>query len=142
MSSPGYAPGNSVREFSPAGHQLRLFGTTQAGYGDLGDPGGIAIGPSGRIYVAQPDYGLVSVFSPAGRFYTEFGLQPVTGRAEEDLEFPQGVAITAAGEDLGGRQRPQPGRPVRLGRPGIPATGVPAAPGGPSLGHWSSAGAC
>ena len=131
VSSPGYAPGNSVREFSPAGHQLRLFGTTQAGYGDLGDPGGIAVGPSGRIYVAQPDYGLVSVFSPAGRFYTEFGLQPVTGRAEEDLEFPQGVAITAAGEiwvaDSGHN------RVVQFGSvPGIPATGAPAAPGGPS----------
>ena len=130
VSSPGYAPGNSVREFSPAGHQLRLFGTTQAGYGDLGDPGGIAVGPSGRIYVAQPDYGLVSVFSPAGRFYTEFGLQPVTGRAEEDLEFPQGVAITAAGEiwvaDSGHN------RVVQFGSvPGIPVTGAPAAPGAP-----------
>ncbi len=131
VSSPGYDPGNSVREFSPTGHQLRLFGTTQAGYGDLGDPGGIAVGPGGRIYVAQPDYGLVSVFSPAGRFYTEFGLQPVTGRAAEDLEFPQGVAITAAGEiwvaDSGHNRVVQFG-PV----PGIPATGAPAAPGGPS----------
>ena len=82
-TSPAYAPGNSVREFSPAGHQLRSFGTTQAGYGDLGDPGGIAVGPGGRIYVAQPDYGLVSVFSPAGSFYTEFGLQPGPGQADD-----------------------------------------------------------
>ena len=83
VSSPSYAltGGNSVREFSPAGHQLRSFGTTQAGYGDLSNPGGIAVGPDGRIYVAQPDFGLVSVFSPAGSFYTEFGLRPDPGRA-------------------------------------------------------------
>jgi phospholipase C len=131
VSSPAYAPGNSVQEFSPTGHQLRSFGTTQAGYGDLGDPGGIAIGPAGRIYVAQPDYGLVSVFSPAGRFYTEFGLQPGSGQADEDLEFPQGLVVTATGEiwvaDSGHNRVAQFG-PV----PGIPATGAPAAPGGPS----------
>ena len=131
VSSPAYAPGNSVQEFSPAGHKLLSFGTTQAGYGDLGDPGGIAVGPAGRIYVAQPDYGLVSVFSPAGRFYTEFGLQPGDGQVAEDLEFPQGLAVTASGEiwvaDSGHN------RVVEFGRvPGIPVTGAPAAPGGPS----------
>ncbi len=131
VSSPGYAPGNSVQEFSPSGHPLRSFGTTQAGYGDLGNPGGIAVGPGGRIYVAQPDYGLVSVFSPAGRFYTEFGLQPGTRQADEDLEFPQGVTIAATGQvwvaDTGHNRVVQFGR-VR----GLPESGAPAAPGGPS----------
>jgi phospholipase C len=127
VSSPGY-PANSVREYSPTGRQLRSFGTTQAGYGDLGDPGGVAVGPGGRIYVAQPDYGLVSVFSPAGRFYTEFGLRP--GTPHEDLEFPQGLAIAATGQvwvaDSGHD------RIVEFGRvPGAPVTGEPA-PGGPS----------
>ena len=133
VSSPAYAltGGNSVREFSPAGHQLRSFGTTQAGYGDLGNPGGIAVGPDGRIYVAQPDYGLVSVFSPAGSFYTEFGLQPDPGRAAEDLEFPQGLAIAATGPvwvaDTGHD------RIVQFATvPGSPVTGTPPAPGGPS----------
>jgi phospholipase C len=131
VSSPAYAPGNSVREFSPSGHQMLSFGTTQAGYGGLSDPGGIAVGPGGRIFVAQPDFGLVSVFSPAGSFYTEFGLQAAPARAGEDLAFPQGVAVTAAGQvwvaDSGHN------RVVQFGRvPGIPATGIPAAPGGPS----------
>ena len=131
VSSPAYAPGNSVREFSPAGHQLRSFGTTQAGYGDLGDPGGIAVGPGGRIYVAQPDYGLVSVFSPAGTLLHRVRPAAGTGRADEDLEFPQGLAVTATGQiwvaDSGHNRVVQFG-PV----PGIPATGAPAAPGGPS----------
>ncbi|MGD0239283.1 MAG: phospholipase C, phosphocholine-specific [Streptosporangiaceae bacterium] len=131
VSSPAYAPGNTVSEFSPSGHQLRSFGITQAGYGDLSNPGGIAVGPGGRIYVAQPDYGLVSVFSPAGSFYTEFGLQASPARAGQDLAFPQGVAVSAAGQvwvaDSGHN------RIVQFGRvPGVPATGVPAVPAGPS----------
>jgi phospholipase C len=133
VSSPGYAltGGNSVREYSPAGHRLRSFGVTQAGYGDLSDPAGVAVGPGGWIYVAQPDYGLVSVFSPAGSFYTEFGLQPDPGRADEDLQFPQGLAIAATGQvwvaDTGHD------RVVEFGKlPGPPVTGAPVAPGGPS----------
>ncbi len=98
VSSPSYAAGNMVDEFSPAGRPLQSFGTTQAGYGDLGDTGGIAIGPAGRVYVAQPDYGWVSVFSPDGRFYTEFGLRSDPAQASEDLEFPQGLAVTATGQ--------------------------------------------
>jgi len=98
VSSPSYAPGNAVDEFSPAGRALQSFGTTQAGYGDLGDTGGIAIGPAGRVYVAQPDYGWVSVFGRDGAFYTEFGLQPDPARASEELEFPQGLAVTATGQ--------------------------------------------
>jgi phospholipase C len=130
VSSPGYAPASSVREYSPAGHQLRSFGVTQAGYGDLGNPGGIAVGPAGRIYLAQPDYGLVSVFSPDGSFYTEFGLQPDPARAGEDLEFPQAVAVAATGPvwvaDTGHDRIFQFGRV-----PGPPASGAPADHGGP-----------
>jgi len=132
-SSPGYAltGGNTVREYSPAGRQLRSFGVTQAGYGDLSNPGGIAVGPGGRIYVAQPDYGLVSVFSPAGVFATEFGLQAGLAQADEDLEFPRGVAVTATGQvwvaDSGHD------RVVQFDHgPGLPATGAPVAPSGPS----------
>ena len=131
VSSPGYAPPSSVREYSPAGRQLRSFGVTQAGYGDLSDPGGIAVGPGGRIYLAQPDYGLVSVFSPDGSFYTEFGLQPDPAQPGEDLEFPQGVSVGVTGQvwvtDTGHD------RIVQFGRvPGPPAAGAPATPGGPS----------
>jgi phospholipase C len=98
VSSPSYAPGNAIDEFSPDGRSLQSFGTTQAGYGDLGDTGGIAIGPAGRVYVAQPDYGWVSVFGRDGLFYTEFGLRSDPAQATEDLEFPQGLAVTATGQ--------------------------------------------
>ncbi len=131
VSSPAYAPGSSIRQYSPSGRQLRSFGITQAGYGDLSNPAGLAVGPGGLIYVAQPDYGLVSVFSPDGRFYTEFGLQAGLARAGEDLEFPRGVAVAAAGQvwvaDSGHD------RVVQYDRvPGTPVTGAPVAPSGPS----------
>ena len=48
-------------------------------------PVGVALDARGDVWVSSPgyapDYGLVSVFSPAGRFYTEFGLQPNPGQA-------------------------------------------------------------
>ncbi len=132
VSSPSYAAGNAIYEFSPAGKRLRSFGTTQAGFGDLGDTGGIAVGPTGRIYVAQPDYGLVSVFSQAGSFYTEFGLQPGTGKAGEDLEFPQGLAVTARDQvwvaDSGHNRIAEFGS-----APGSGAPAAPAAPASPSI---------
>ncbi len=128
VSSPSYAAGNTVDEFSAAGRPVASFGTTQAGYGDLGDTGGIAIGPAGRVYVAQPDYGLVSVFSPDGNFYTEFGLRSDPAQASEDLEFPQGLAVAATGQvwvaDSGDNRIAEFG----------PATAPASAPtGGPSL---------
>jgi phospholipase C len=100
VSSPSSAVGNSIYEFSAAGKQLSSFGSTQAGYGDLGDPGGIAVGPGGKIYVAQPDYGWVTVFGSDGSFYTEFGLVPAaSGRGTgENLQNPQSLAITASGQ--------------------------------------------
>jgi len=97
VSSPSYAPGSSVDEFSPAGAKLRQFGTVQAGYGDLGNTGGIAAGPDGLLYVAQPDYGWVSVFRPDGSISTEFGLQPDPANGREDLQFPQSLAISSGG---------------------------------------------
>jgi phospholipase C len=130
VSSPSYAPGNAVDEFSPAGRSLQSFGTTQAGYGDLGDTGGIAIGPADRVYVAQPDYGWLSVFDRDGLFYTEFGLRSDPAQAGQDLEFPQGLAVTATGQvwvaDSGGN------RIAEFGPAAAPHAPVPPS-GGPPL---------
>jgi phospholipase C len=131
VSSPSYAPGNAVDEFSPTGRSLQSFGTTQAGYGDLGDTGGIAIGPAGRVYVAQPDYGWVSVFGRNGLFYTEFGLRSDPAQASEDLEFPQGLAVTATGQvwvaDSGGNRIAEFGPAAAHGPvpPPAPKRGLP-----------------
>jgi phospholipase C len=100
VSSPSYASGNQVYEFSPTGAQLLSFGSTQASYGALGNTGGIAIGPDGKVYVAQSDYNVISVFGPDGTFETEFGLQSNTADATENLAAPEGLAVTASGDVL------------------------------------------
>jgi phospholipase C len=92
VSSPSYADGNTVYEFSAAGKELTSFGTTQAGYGDLGDTGGIAIGAGGKIFVAQPDYGWITVFDADGDFDAEFGLPSGA------LQNPQSLAVTPVGD--------------------------------------------
>ena len=56
--------------------------------------------PGRKIYVAQSDYNLVSVFNPDGIFETEFGLQSNTANAAENLAAPEGLAVTASGDVL------------------------------------------
>jgi phospholipase C len=140
VSSPSYAAGNGVYEFSRSGSQLEAYGSTQASYGALSNPAGLAIGPEGRIYVAQPDYGFVTVLNTDGSFYTEFGLQQNTALGAEDLAFPQDLAFGPDGSvfvaDSGN------GRIVEFAPPGartpgsagtVPTGIVPTAPGRPGL---------
>jgi sugar lactone lactonase YvrE len=99
VSSPSYADGNAVYEFSPSGANITTFGTVQASFGAFSNTSGIVVTGSGLIVVVQQDYGWATAFDPDGSFNTEFGLQPGTGAAaaREDLEFPQGIAISPAG---------------------------------------------
>jgi sugar lactone lactonase YvrE len=96
VSSPSYANGNAVYEFSPTGDPIGSFGSTQASFGALSDTAGIAVTGSGLIVVVQQDYSWVTVFNPDSSFNTEFGLQPGLG-GSANLEFPQGVTISPAG---------------------------------------------
>jgi phospholipase C len=97
VSSPSYADGNAVYEFTPAGTNLQYYGSTQASYGAFSNTAGIAIGPGGKIYIVNADYSLVTVLNPDGSFYTEFGLQSNPANAADDLSFPQGIAVTSNG---------------------------------------------
>ncbi len=125
VATAGFPHGNKIRLFSAAGRPLRSFGKTQAGYGALSNPAGLALGPAGQIYVSQPDYGWVTVFRPDGRFAAQLG----TARGQ-GLAFPEGIAVTAAGRvwvaDSGG------GRVVEFATVRVP---VPA-PGSPVSRAW------
>jgi phospholipase C len=92
ISSASYTYGNGIYEYSPSGTRLLAEESTQSAYGSFGDPGGIAVATNGNIYVTQTDYNLVSEYTPAGTFITEFGL----GTAQ-NLESPEGIAIDSAG---------------------------------------------
>jgi phospholipase C len=108
VASASYTYGNGVYEYSPSGARLLAAQSTQSGYGSFGDTGGIAIGADDDVYVAQPDYGLVSVYSQDGSFLTEFGLDSSKAAAGTNLEFPQAVAVTPDGRvwvaDSGGNR--------------------------------------
>ena len=134
VSSASYTYGNGVYEYSPSGARLLAAESTQSGYGSFGDTGGIAIGADGKVYVAQPDYGLVSVYTPDGSFFTEFGLHSSAPGA--NLEFPQAVAVTSDGSvwvaDSGGNRLEEFGPATT----NIGATAVGSGARGSGRGPW------
>jgi phospholipase C len=97
VSSANNTGGNVIYEFAANGSELNALGSTQANYGALSNPAGIAIGPRGFIYIAQPDYGYVTVLGQDSTFHGQFGLESKTSLASRDLAFPQGLAITKGG---------------------------------------------
>jgi sugar lactone lactonase YvrE len=55
------------------GKLLRAWGKTGTGAGEFDMPGGVAIAPDGRVYVADQTNRRVQVFDPAGKFLLEWG---------------------------------------------------------------------
>jgi DNA-binding beta-propeller fold protein YncE len=123
VTSAGRGAGGTVEEFTPSGRRLRSFGTAPTGPGAA--VGGIAVGPAGHVYVAQPGPGLVSEFTPAGRLDTDFGRPPHPRQPGEDLQFPRGVAVTTKSQvwvaDSGHNRIAEFGA--------VPGSAAPAAPG-------------
>jgi DNA-binding beta-propeller fold protein YncE len=62
-----------VSVYSPAGKLLRQWGKTGGGDGELDYPGGIAVGPGGRVYVADQTNRRVQVFDREGKFLFKWG---------------------------------------------------------------------
>ena len=96
--APAYAPGNSVREFSPAGHQLRSFGTTQAGYGDLATPAASRSARAGGSTSRSRTTAWCRCSARPGASTPSSACSRAPAQADEDLEFPQGLAVTATGQ--------------------------------------------
>jgi phospholipase C len=145
VASASYTYGNGIYEYAPSGARLLAAESTQSGYGSFGDTGGIAIGANGMVYVAQPDYGLVSVYTPGGSFSTEFGLHASLFASAENLEFPQAVAVTPDGRvwvaDSGRNRLTEFGPATTNVGAGAASTAAPAAPAAPgsSRSPWAIA---
>jgi DNA-binding beta-propeller fold protein YncE len=103
------APGPAVA-FGPAAS----FGSEGEAAGQLSAPAGIAVAPSGSVFVADSGNNRVSVFGPGGEFLYAFGRgvapggadlctaatgcgRGASGGAAATLEGPEGIAISAAG---------------------------------------------
>jgi DNA-binding beta-propeller fold protein YncE len=73
---------------------MTKWGTSGSGAGQFDLPRGIAIGPSGEVYVSDSDNDRVQKFTPNGRFLTKWGSQ---GTAPGQFITPEGIATDAAG---------------------------------------------
>jgi DNA-binding beta-propeller fold protein YncE len=62
-----------ITVYSPSGKLLRQWGKSGKGDGELNWPGGIAVSPSGRIYVADQTNRRVQVFDGCGNFLAKWG---------------------------------------------------------------------
>jgi DNA-binding beta-propeller fold protein YncE len=62
-----------VSVYSPGGKQLHEWGKTGTGPGEFSYPGGLAVAPDGRVYVADQTNHRVQVLRPDGQFLTTWG---------------------------------------------------------------------
>src|SRR5262249_743984 len=62
-----------VSVYSPQGQLLRQWGKTGTGAGEFDYPGGIALGPGGRVYVADQTNRRVQGVDRQGKFLFQWG---------------------------------------------------------------------
>jgi DNA-binding beta-propeller fold protein YncE len=62
-----------VSVYSPGDKLLRQWGRTGTGDGEFDYPGGLAVGPGGRVYVADQTNRRVQVFDARGKFLFKWG---------------------------------------------------------------------
>jgi sugar lactone lactonase YvrE len=81
-----------IRKYNAAGQLIATWGSHGTQPGQLILPRGLAVGPSGNLYVAQPDR--VTVFTPTGGLVTTWGS---TGTADGQFRYLADVAVDASG---------------------------------------------
>jgi uncharacterized protein YjiK len=79
----------AITEYDNTGSFLATYGSSGVGDGQLKGAEGIAIGPGGKVYVADTDNGRIQRFSAAGLYQTQWGAFPGTGVPD----FPTGLAV-------------------------------------------------
>ncbi len=88
-----------VREYNEAGSEIRAFGEQSKGSECESDTfyyaHGIAVAPSGDVYVADPECDTITEFSATGEDVDRFGSY---GHGNGDLEGPEGVVVGATGK--------------------------------------------
>lgn len=97
-----------VQVFDGQGRLLRTWGSrcaldsgegcaTPGGEGQFQEPWGIAVGPDGRVYVADTWNHRIQAFDAEGNYLTQWGTYGQTADALDQLYGPRDVAVDAAG---------------------------------------------
>jgi tripartite motif-containing protein 71 len=81
-----------IRIFSQGGDLIGSFGSYGSEPGQFNRPAGIAVGPGGKIYVADNENNRVQVFDAAGGF-----LWMIASDCQDCLNQPDGVAVDSNG---------------------------------------------
>jgi sugar lactone lactonase YvrE len=71
------------------------FGSEGSGDGQFNHPGGIAIGPSGDLFVLDQGNDRVEVFSESGEYLRQFGSE---GSGNGQMSSPDGLAVNSEGD--------------------------------------------
>lgn len=105
IAAPGAPPGALAQPALPAAQSLALplpqpIGSSLVigageGEGSLKDPRGVAVAPSGQIYVADTGHARVAVFDAAGKFVGAWGSQ---GAGDGEFEELTDVAVGKDGQ--------------------------------------------
>src|SRR3954453_2718917 len=81
-----------IRKYNASGQLIATWGAQGTRPGQLILPRGLAVGPSGDLYVAQPDR--VTLFTSSGGFVTTWGS---VGTGDGQFRYLADVAVDAAG---------------------------------------------
>ncbi len=94
-ASQGSTTGPSVRRIGY--RTMRVFGHAGSRPGQILNPRGIALGPNGRVYVADSGNHRIDIFSASGRFLRSIGRAGWGPEEFSPYESPMGVAVSKHG---------------------------------------------
>lgn len=89
-----FGQGDRIRKLSPDGAFVAAWGRHGSGQGELARPRGLALSPSGELYVADSCNHRLQVFDREGRWLRSIGQQ---GKGPGEFEYPYHVAVAGDG---------------------------------------------